>query len=368
LPGLVTLRNGIIGGDPVFIASQGGINFYLGNRPGADGFNPSTPWRYRFDGPYEDSVALFGTIAANAAAHRTLSPSQSQSYWYGQGFEWWRADPSAALALSWKKIVLAWSHQEIRNNLAFDYMRREWAPALKVTFIGFWLAGPLSLLGMVTRWRRSLFDRFLILSIGMYFTSFIAFFVADRYRLPMIPLLLIYAVEGADALGALRLREARRMALPALAGLAAATLFVNIDWYQTVTPATWAQDEWSAGLRYMALGRMTYAERQMQIALRDDPRNAEIWSSLGESEYYQGQFSKAAVAFATAARIAPGNAPNLYNLALCDEAMHDDRDARALLREAMVVDPAYEAARTELAGLSVPPSHVVGPFLPKREE
>jgi 4-amino-4-deoxy-L-arabinose transferase-like glycosyltransferase len=151
-PALVTARNYRTAGDPVFIASQGGINLFLGNRPEADGFTPSTPRRYSFAGPYEDSVALYGRRAAEEALGRRLSASQSQAYWIRRVLQWWRDDPISALKLTGKKCVLAWTHREIRNNHAYDFIRAEFAPSLRFFPFGFWFAGPFGLLGMILAW------------------------------------------------------------------------------------------------------------------------------------------------------------------------------------------------------------------------
>src|SRR5262249_22542436 len=151
-PGLVTLRNQVVAGDPVFIASQGGINLFLGNRPEANGFAPTTPRRYGFAGGYEDSVELYGRRAAEEALGRPLPASAAQSYWVRRVLRWWREDPIGALRLTGKKWVLAWSHREIRNNHAFDFVRAELAPFLWCCPFGFWFAGPLGLLGIALAW------------------------------------------------------------------------------------------------------------------------------------------------------------------------------------------------------------------------
>jgi 4-amino-4-deoxy-L-arabinose transferase-like glycosyltransferase len=350
-PGLVTLRNVVVARDPVFIAAQGGINFYLGNRPGADGFNPSTPTRYRFAGPYEDSVELYGLRAAEEAAGRPLTQSEAQSYWYRRALAWWRSDPMGALKLAGKKWVLAWTHQEIRNNLAYDFVRALWAPSLRFLFVGFGLAGPLGLLGMAAAWRRGRFEQFLIGFVLIYFASFALFFAADRYRLPMAPILLMfggYALVWAwDAIQ----RGNRRTIAVAAVGLIAAGAFVNVDWYRTVTPATWAQDFFSAGIRYQILGRFADAEAQERKALSLDPANAEIWSRLGESEYYQRKFSDADESFATAIRLDPENPSGYFNLALCDEASGRNDLARPLLARSAAIDPRYLPAKVELEAL-----------------
>jgi 4-amino-4-deoxy-L-arabinose transferase-like glycosyltransferase len=352
LPGLVTLRNAVVGGDPVFIASQGGVNFYLGNRPGADGFNPSTPSRYRFDGPYQDSVELYGQRAAEDALGRKLSASEAQNYWYGQSIQWWTRYPLGAVKLTAKKWVLAWSHQEIRNNVAFDFVRKELAPSLWFLFVGFWFAGPLGIVGMALAWKRGPFERFLTGFVLIYFASFAVFFAADRYRLPMVPILIVFSAYAIVwAVEAVKTAQWRRLA-PAAVCLAVAWVFVNVDWYRTVTPATWAQDYWSAGIRYEALGQFDKAEVQERRAVQLDPGNSEIWSRLGEAQYYQHEFAVASSSFENAIRLAPTDPSAYFNLALCYEALGRMDLARPLLVRAAAVDPTYEPARSELTAIS----------------
>jgi tetratricopeptide (TPR) repeat protein len=358
-PGLVTLRNYRVSGDPVFIASQGGINLYLGNRPGADGFTPSTPRRYRFDGPYEDSVALYGRRAAEEALGRPLSASQAQSFWVKQSLRWWRDDLPAALGLTWKKFALAWTHREIRNNHAYDFVRAEFAPLLWACPFGFWFAGPLGLLGIGLAWRERKAApegsgpgrRLLALFVFLYVASFVLFFVADRYRLPVVPPLLLF---GAHALAGLwdrfRTREWRRLA-PMAAALAALVLFVNGDWYRTVTPATWAVDYWSAGNRSREMGRLAEAEAQYRKGLALEPRNAEIWTNLGAVQYDTGRVTEAEGSFRRSIALAPASGSGYYNLAMCDLRQGRLRQARRRLEVAVRLDPEHRTARVELARL-----------------
>lgn len=350
-PGFVTLHNYTVAGDPVFIASQGGINLFLGNRPEADGFTPSTPRRYRFEGPYEDSVALYGQRAAEEALGRRLSASEAQSYWVGRVLRWWREDPGAALRLTGKKWVLAWTRREIRNNQAYDFVRAEFAPFLWFCLFGFWLAGPLGLLGMALAWRRHPRSRWLALFVLLYTASYVLFFVADRYRLPVVPLLLLF---GAHALvwGCERLRSGERARLaPAVAALAALALFVNLDWYRTVTPATWALDYWSAGNRYKELGRLPQAEAEYRRALALDPRNIDIWTNLGAVQYSSGRLVDAAKSFGHAVGLGPTTSSAYYDLAMCELQLGRPDLARGHLEAALRIDPEHATARAELARL-----------------
>jgi tetratricopeptide (TPR) repeat protein len=350
-PGLVTLRNLRVSGDPVFIASQGGINLYLGNRPGADGFTPSTPTRYRFNTAYEDSVALYGQKAAEEAVGHSLKASEVNRYWIDRSAEFWREDPASALKLTGKKWVLAWSRQEVRNNTAFDFARKELAPLLWLCPLGFWFAGPLGLLGMVMAWRVHPASRLLTLFALTYTASYVAFFVSDRYRLPVVPVLLLFSAYAIVHLRELAQQRNTRALAPWLGLLVVFAVFVNVPWFPTSTPATWALDYWSMGNRYQAQRRYQEAAACQVKAIALDPKNADIWNSLGEAQYYSQQFTNAAVSFQNAIQFAPENSQGYYNLSLCAMELKRPDMARKLLEKVLSLEPEHAAARRGLAEL-----------------
>jgi 4-amino-4-deoxy-L-arabinose transferase-like glycosyltransferase len=350
-PALVTLRNHHVSGDVVFIASQGGINLFLGNRPEANGFTPSTPRRYHFAGPYEDSVALFGQRAAEEAMGRRLSASEAQAYWVRQVVQWWRKDPVAAMKLTGKKWVLAWGRREIRNNHAFDFVRAEFAPLLWFCPFGFWFAGPFGLLGMALAWRSHPQSRWLTLFVLAYVISFVLFFVADRYRLPVVPMLLLFAAHAVHCLKEQIRRPVVARLAPAVTALIALTLFVNVEWYRTETRATWALDHWSAGNRFREMGRLADAERQYRKALSLDGENAEFWTNLGAIQYYSGRLGDAAGSFQRSLELQPSSGSGHYNLAMCELQMGRKESARQHFELAVRLEPEHLKAREELSRL-----------------
>ena len=349
-PTLVTLRNWRVSGDPVFIAAQGGINLYLGNRPGADGFTPSTPTRYRFDSEYEDSVALYGQRAAEDAVGHPLTASQAQSYWVKRSMDWWRVDPVDALKLTLRKVVVGWSHSEIRNNTAYAFARQELTPFLWVCGVGFWLAGPLGITGIILRRRQSGARRLAVFAL-VYMASFVPFFMADRYRLPVIPILLLFAAYAiVDIVERVRILQRRQLAI-AFAVVIAASVFVDVDWVRTETPKTWAIDYWSEGNRYVKMAKFADAEDAYRKALKLDPDNGDIWNGLGEAQYDEGRLADAAVSFARSAQAGADVERAKYNEAICRESLGDIDNARRLLLDAVAIDPTYNRARVELAQL-----------------
>jgi tetratricopeptide (TPR) repeat protein len=200
-------------------------------------------------------------------------------------------------------------------------------------------------------WRQQPRSRWLILLVPVYVASFVLFFVADRYRLPVVPLLLLFgayaAVWGWEKF---RSGEVRRLA-PAAAVLAGLVCFVRVDWYRTATPATWALDHWSAGNRYRELGRLPEAEAQFRKALALDSGNADIWLNLGGVQYYSGRLADAEASFRRSLQLAPHNGSGHFNLAMCELEMGRREAALDGLQQALRLEPEHTAARAELARL-----------------
>jgi tetratricopeptide (TPR) repeat protein len=353
-PALVTVRNAVVAHDPVFIASQGGVNLFVGNHDGVDGFTPTTPTHYEYDGSYQDAIELYGQRAAEDAQHRRLKASEVNTYWTDRAIAWMRMHPATSLALALKKFVLMWSHREIRDNVAFDYVRRDWTPILWLTGIGFWLVGPLGLAGMaalgvvprcettderdVTSIRRLLYAYVLVTM-----TSFILFFAAERFRLPVVPVLLLLTGWAITEFADFARRGHRPEAWAIIAALVAGCLLVNVDWYKTDSNSIQALDYWSCGNRYVALKHFDDAEKQYLIAAKLDPLNADIRLNLGTAYYYQGNPAKAMVEWRNANRIRP-SAGAYYDIATAEKMLGQADDARRDLLNAIHIAPGYRRA------------------------
>jgi tetratricopeptide (TPR) repeat protein len=191
----VTIRNYVVGRDFVPIASQGGVNFFIGNNPRSDGFTAIVPGTdVSWWGGYWDAISL-----AEKAEGRTLRASQVSNYWFKQGLEFMRENPKGYLRLLLRKVVLFWGGAEISNNKDIYFFSRKssllglllWPG---VIFCPFGIVAPLALAGMVLSWRRGEGKRMLlVLFVFSYMVSVVLFFVTARFRLVVIPLLLPFA-------------------------------------------------------------------------------------------------------------------------------------------------------------------------------
>jgi Flp pilus assembly protein TadD len=220
----VTVRNRIVGGEWVLIASNGGVNFYIGNNPHSDGAAAIVPGtRADWDGGYVDTHAI-----PERELGRTLQEGEVSDYWYGRAWAWMRSDPAGWLRLLWLKLRLSLSPVELYNNQPTYFFARL-SPLSAVYWVGFPVVACLGVAGLILlrgEWRMWT----LPLLYGVTFLgTIVAFFTCDRYRLPLVPVLILLAATGLSRLPT-AWRERRwglLVAYGAICGLMAAFLATN---------------------------------------------------------------------------------------------------------------------------------------------
>ena len=190
----VTLRNYFVGGDLVLISHNAGINFYIGNNPDYDhtvNIRPGQDWIHLVESPERE-----------AGIER---PSSKSRFFFERSWAYIADAPLDYLRLIGRKLYLFWHGDEIRRNLDPYFARRDstllqallWKFGLAFPF---GLVGPFALLGLAffgcSRERRTPQGHLLLLFIFAYMLSVIFFFVTARYRLPAVPILLLFAAFG----------------------------------------------------------------------------------------------------------------------------------------------------------------------------
>ena len=106
------------------------------------------------------------------------------------------------------------------------------------------------------------------------------------------------------------------------------------------------------GLELLALGRNTEAADELRLYVRDNPRDADAWSNLGNALSTLGRNDEALQAFQRAVADDPGNGLSQRNLALQYLQQSDFPKAVAHAREAVRLTPSDFAAHN-LLGLSL---------------
>ncbi len=192
----VTVSNAVRGGDTVLIASQGGVNFFIGNNSESDGRTAIVPGtRPTWQGGFEDAVAL-----AEQSEGRDLKPSEVDRHYLRRGLSFLADKPGEAVALYWNKLSMLIGAGE-RSNNKFIYAWREWSPLMKLPLLVGW---PLLLFLSVLGWSRrdgGPGSRGLLLGVcAAYCISILLFFVNARFRLPVAAFMVVPAGAGLDAL------------------------------------------------------------------------------------------------------------------------------------------------------------------------
>lgn len=222
----VTARNYAVGGELVWIVAGGGAQFYTGNNPEADGTYhiPSRFPKFEADTPEKERTTY--RRAAEEMSGGPVALSEVSPFWARQGLAWIRAHPLDWLALEWRKLSLFFNAAEIWNNRTIT-LAREFSWVLRLPLLSFGLVMPLAFVGLVASARRFRRLVFPYAAIGVFLVSALLFFVISRFRMPAVPVLLIFASVGVFALiDALRERAIGRGAALAAVGIAGA-LFVH---------------------------------------------------------------------------------------------------------------------------------------------
>jgi 4-amino-4-deoxy-L-arabinose transferase-like glycosyltransferase/Tfp pilus assembly protein PilF len=309
----VTLRNYIKGNDFVLIASQDGMNFYIGNNPQSDGASAFLPGaRGTWSGMYDDAIRI-----AEESMHKKLKPSQVSRFWYGRGMKFMKEHPFDFLSLTMKKLVLFWNGGELSNiNDIYFFAKR--GGVLKgliwkfVIFFPFGIMCPLALSGMMLSYKQFENTLVLLLFVFVYMLSVVLFFVTVRYRVPVLPFLIIFSAYTLNWF-LIKIKEKRFSAVAKyllILVLIAIPINLHIPGYQDVG-VRWSH--FNLGFAYGEKGDISNAIKEYQLALSYDPKLADAYANLGAIYRQQGKYTQALQEFEKALSYGADTATILYN-------------------------------------------------------
>lgn len=344
----VALRNSLIAEDFILVASQGGINFYMGNNPLADGKTAGTPERGNVDGEYLDNAWVSSVRIAEAREARELSPAEVSDFWYREGLTFIREQPLDWVRLMAAKLGFFWTGTEVTNNEDTYFFRRfsRTLSALmwqKVISFPFGIVSPLALLGMFLSLRRG---RELSLIYGfvlLYMISIILYFVCGRYRMPIVPFLIMFAGVSLERMAKLY-RERKWKYLSAAAGCAVVFgVLSNLD-FGAVTSVNRAQAHYICGWAYHQKGMIDEAQSEYEKVINFIPSHLQAHNNLGLIYARKGDYGKAILEFTRAVGIDPDDPVSRFYLGNAYLSAGMYREAAATFEALLVLDPGQELA------------------------
>lgn len=236
-------------GEFVPVSANFGVNLYTGNSEEADGVS-AIPVGVRWDG-----------LQLAARQRGAVKPGAFSDLMARDALKWMAAHPGRELQLLAKKAVLLLNAREGRNNINPRWLaEKEGVFVLSRWWPGTWLLLPLAVAGLIFVPREPRLDllRWLVV---VQAAAILPFFVAARFRAPLLPLAALFAAAFVAQLPRWRRGNGRRFALAV--GVAAALFVVgNIDWYKLGDDRWLAQDEFNLGV----INMRPYGGRQPDLA------------------------------------------------------------------------------------------------------
>jgi tetratricopeptide (TPR) repeat protein len=331
------VRNVVVAGEWSFVSSHGGLNFYIGNREAATGFYQQVPGiTPTIAGQQRDARRV-----AEAAAGRPLTEGETSDYFFGLAWTWIRHHPGDATALFARKLGYVFSAQHIALPHSYPFYAYDAGTALRFYAIGPWLLVPLGLVGLVfaaPSTRRT--DYFVWASfVPGYATAVAVFFVAERYRLPLLVPLCIASGAAIDAL--VRTVTARRIAALVVPVLIFAPAFTLVNWRHGLSDGRWEEGLRTAQ-RLVILGRYQEAEDWIPRLEPRAPHPGATQYGVGLQLLAADQYDRALAQLSRAQQLDPGKPAVEYAL------------GQALLRAGQAREAVPHLRRGFDAGIEIP--------------
>jgi len=301
---LVFARNLIFARENVLISHHGGINFYIGNNPDINrtvSIRPGIEWEGLLMYPYgEVKITNFG--------------DQSQ-FWYRNASRFIISHPFKWVWLEIKKSVLFFNSFEFPRN--FDnafFAQYSFVTRLPFAKLNFVMPLALSIVGISFFNRtlcRSSEAKLILTIIFCYAFSIIIFFIAGRYRMPIIPLLIILCAYYISLLSG-KIALGNYHATSMLVGLAVIlAVFTNARFFYDSYPYRVNMAD-----TYALIGNYLLSDKKVEEAGRyfkegllkpEDPSSYELYYYAAFYYVGNGDIDKAIEYYKKSAELNPGN-------------------------------------------------------------
>ena len=338
----VAWRNWAIGGDGVGISYNAGINLYIGNNPDyaeTVAIRPGWEW--------DDLV----TQPARAGIER---PSAKSAYFAERAWDYIKGDPTGWLGLMGHKLEAFWHGDERGRNQPI-YFWRTYSKVLSATLwksgiaFPFGLAAPLALWGMLLSLRR-IGPTWPLLYVLSYCLGVVAFFVAARYRVPVLPVLLVFAAYGLWALWDW-VRAGRWRSLGLGLAVCLAFAFAANSHLAPMDMEGDAAIHYNLGNAYAEAGDKKRALAAFERAVAEDPEYWQAWLNLGGVKAALGDLIGGEEIFARVAQKVPRQVEPWMNLAHVRIMQRDLEGTFSYYESALAANPKLLPAYVEMIRL-----------------
>jgi tetratricopeptide (TPR) repeat protein len=222
-----------------------------------------------------------------------MKPSEVDRYWRGRALEYIATNPGTFVGVTIKRAIMLLSGFEIPDDHNLYFMERfTWVLRLPLATFGLFIL-PLAAAGLYLSWPERARFALLYVLLGAYALSIVFFFIFGRYRLPMVPVLIVFAAHA--IVKTAQLVGWRMTAVPktATAIFAVSALLVNLPLPEAVAGhRDFRIAHRNLGVYYRQTDRPLDAAREFEEAARLNPEYlkdetfvlvwAECWEKAGD--------------------------------------------------------------------------------------
>jgi|GEM_PF-461960 len=319
----VTIRNAIIGKEFVPVAAYGGLNFYIGNNPKADGVSAVIPGNIETEADHQwgkqrntDALTAMSLRLASESAGKQLTPGEASGYWYRQTINFAVKQPGKFLLLNLKKIALFFNGFEYGNTRDLYFARQHsWLLSLLLWHKGvnfpLGLLIPFAGLGVFYTLKNKIpgARNLVVFLLGAIFSVTLVF-VCARFRMTAIPFFIILAAAG--IVQSFRGLTGKKMAVN-LGILLPLFLLTNLNAFG-LSQDTVYQEYYNLGRRSLEQGKFQDAYDNLNKSTNANPRYVPALNEMGVLLETFGKYPEAAYYYREAMKLSPGDAVAVYNL------------------------------------------------------
>jgi tetratricopeptide (TPR) repeat protein len=339
----VTIRNIVVGNDAVLIASQGGINFYIGNNQYATGATAVMP---EFGPTWQYADCEYLAKLETGRIGEEMKQSEVSSFYYNRALDFIINKPLEWTYLMVKKSSFFWNSYEISNNQNLYFFRKFASITIILPALLFIIA-PLSIIGLVDIFFKDPKYHIIGLFILGYMLTVVGFFVNSRFRLPVLPFLIILSVYiFFKTVDYIRDKKTKKLIILVLA-LAVLIPLCNIDLFH-IRHDSFAMSYFSLGNVYLKKGLKQKALDEYARALKLEDCVPSAHLNRGIIFFGENEFDKARKEFELELAACRQSAQAHNNLSVLDRLSGNYESALRHANEAIDQSPQYLEAYINL--------------------
>jgi len=353
----VTIRNWAVGGEFVPIATNLGVSIRVANNVLTDATTHVIPEIGDIGTPY-DWPRIIRHLERRLG--RRLTHSEASAYLTGNALRFMKEHPGEFFSLLGRKVLLFWGPSEIRNIKEIHFARL-YSPILRAipgnfpSVLSLFLTGLFLFFLDVRPAARSgdhvIKERFevavlILLFIGTYFLSVLPFAAAARYRVPIIPFLLLFGAYGLKRIGEFLVRAEwfRTAFWLGLLAFIYVPVSRNLSGYRP-SPEKWHYDR---ALAYTDQEDWHHAVEEYEKSIEFKPDFVRAYNNLGNICTLLKDYEKAVVYYKRVIQLRPDLAQGYSNLGNVLYHQGNFEGATEYMKKALEVRPDLVEAHNNL--------------------